>query len=419
MDKGVRKSPMLDPYKIREDFPIFSSESGKNLVYLDNAATTQRPRQVIEAIKWFYENKNANVHRGHYPLSEEADRLYEEAHERVAKFIGAQSWEEISFFQNTTHAISSIAIPIVEWGLSQGKRRILLTVMDHHSNMLPWRRAAELIGAVVDYVKVTEGGYLDMVDLERKMNDDLILVALPHASNVTGAINPVEKIASLTKKYDALLVVDGAQSIPHLDVDVKKMGIDFLAFSGHKMLGPFGIGALYARKDIAEELTPVITGGGTIKDVTLEKIEYANLPYRFEAGTPNVAGAVGLVAAIEYLENIGKKNIFEHEMKLLHELRKMLEEIDWIELYPKKTFGEHVGTVSFNVKGKNPHIVGKVLGDFYNIALRTGLHCAHPYHYAIGAGEGTVRASFYIYNTEEEVEYLVSSLREIKSKYLS
>lgn len=410
---------MLDPYKIREDFPIFSSKEGKNLVYLDNAATTQRPRQVIEAIRYFYENKNANVHRGHYPLSEEADKLYEEAHERVAKFIGGRSWEEISFFQNTTHAISAIAIPLVEWGLSRGKKKILLTVMDHHSNMLPWRRAAEILGAVVNYVRVTENGYLDMIDLKEKIDDDTIAIAFPHASNVTGVINKVKEIAKLAKKHDALVVLDAAQSIPHIDIDVKEMGIDFLAFSGHKMLAPFGIGALYYREDIAEELVPVITGGGTIKDVTLEKIEYGKLPYRFEAGTPNVEGAVGLMAAIDYLERFDRKDILLHELKLVEELRKGLNELSWIELYPKKIEGEHVGTVSFNVKGVNPHVVGKVLGDFYNIALRTGLHCAHPYHYAIGAKDGTVRASFYIYNTPEEVDYLISSLKDAKDKYLS
>jgi len=408
---------MIDPYRIRQDFPIFSSELGKGLVYLDNAATTQRPRQVIDAVKSFYEEKNANVHRGHYPLSEEADRLYEEAHEKVAKFINASSWEEISFFQNTTHAISAVAIPIVEWGLMRGKRRILLTVMDHHSNMLPWRRAAGLLGASVEYVGVDENGYLKMIELEEKIGEDLIAVSLPHASNVTGALNPVEEISRMAKEHDALLVLDAAQSAPHLEIDVRKLGVDILAFSGHKMLGPFGIGALYVRKEIGEELSPVVVGGGTIKDVTLERIEYADLPYKFEAGTPDVAGAVGLSAAIDYLQSIGRSGIAEHEKYLMQQLRKRLEELDWIRLYPGRMKGEHLGVVSFNVEGVNPHIVGKVLGDFYNIAVRTGLHCAHPYHYAIGAGEGTVRASFYIYNTIEEVDYLASSLSDARKKY--
>ncbi|MEM3254568.1 MAG: aminotransferase class V-fold PLP-dependent enzyme [Fervidicoccaceae archaeon] len=409
---------MLDPYIIRKDFPIFAKGEERPLVYLDNAATTQRPRVVIESIKEFYENSNANVHRGHYPLSEKADRLYEEAHEVVAKHVGAESWEEISFFYNTTHAISSIAIPIVEWGIKRGRRRILVTEMDHHSNMLPWRRAADLLKAKIDYVKVSREGYLDLKDLESKLDEDLIAIALPHASNVTGIVNPVEEIVRKAKKYGALVVLDAAQSIPHMEINVKNLGVDFLAFSGHKMLGPFGIGALYGKKEILEELNPVFTGGGTIKDVTLENVLYARPPYKLEAGTPNVAGAVGLKAAVEYIENVGKENIAAHEKILVSELRKRLTEIEWVDVYPKKLESSFVGTVAFNVKGQNPHVVGKVLGDFYHIAVRTGLHCAHPYHYAMGAEEGTVRASFYIYNTVEEVDYLTTSLIDARKKYL-
>jgi cysteine desulfurase/selenocysteine lyase len=409
---------MLDPYSIREDFPIFSRHIDRPLVYLDNAATTQRPRQVIEAITEYYSRSNANVHRGHYPLGEESDRLYEEAHEVVAKHIGASRWEEIMFFQNTTQAISSIAIPIIEWGLKRGRKRVLLTEMDHHSNMLPWRRGAQILGAKIDYVRVTKEGYLDMEDFKRKLGDDLIAVTFPHASNVTGILNPAEEISSLASKTGAVVVMDAAQSAPHMRIDVKKLNVDFLAFSGHKMLGPFGIGALYGRLDIMEELVPVVSGGGTIRDVTLSEIIYDKPPFKFEAGTPNVEGAVGLVAAIEYLEKIGKEEIALHEKRLVELLRKRLSEFDWVNVYPRSIPPSHLGVLAFNVKGTNPHIIGKVLGDFYNIAVRTGLHCAHPYHYAIGAPDGTVRASFYLYNTEEEIDYLVKSLEEIKVKYV-
>ena len=410
---------MFDVYEIRKDFPILENTyiNGRKLVYLDNAATTHKPKQVVEAIREFYYSSYSNVHRGHHYLSEESSRVYEEAHEKFAKFVNARSWDEIVFAFNATTAINYIAPSLAEKVAREGKRKIVLTVMEHHGNMLPWRRVARAFNLSVEYAPVKDSGELDLEKMLELIDEQTGIVAIVHASNVTGIINNVREVARHAHKYDAYVVVDGAQSVPHLKIDVRELEADILAFSGHKMLAPEGTGGFYGRRDLLEELEPWVVGGGIVKSVTLDKVDYDDLPWKFEPGTPDIAGSAGLIRAIEYLEKIGVENIHLHERRLLEALRKRLSDAEWLVTYGRIDPERQTGIFCFNVKGLNPHIVGRVLNDFYGIAVRTGLHCAHPYHIALGAPEGTVRASFYIYNTLEEIEYFIESVEEIAKKY--
>ncbi|OYT40964.1 MAG: cysteine desulfurase [Desulfurococcales archaeon ex4484_58] len=403
---------MLDPYKIREDFPILERKvHGRRIVYFDNAATTQKPRQVINAIKEFYEKYNANVHRGLHTLSQEASELYEKAHEVIAKFINAYSWEEVIFCFNTTDAMNIVAYA---WGLKNLREGdiILSTVMDHHSTMLPWRNVAAIKGAVVKYINITDDGYLRYDQLEELINEKTRVVVFPIMSNVLGTINDVKKIVKIAHEVDAIVVADGAQSVPHMPTDVRDLGIDFLGFSGHKMLGPTGTGVLWGRRDRLEEMMPFKVGGDTIKDVTLEDVIWHDLPWRFEAGTPNIAGGIGLAEAAKYLMKIGMENVRNHEIELVTYTFKRFEEIgDEIAVYGPKNPNDRGGVISFNVKDLHHHTVGKTL-DLLGIAVRTGMHCAHPLHYRLGL-KGTVRASYYIYNTIEEIDYFIDALKRI------
>ena len=403
----------LNPYKVREDFPILKRTiNGKLLIYLDNAATTQKPVQVVEAIRSFYYNSYANIHRGLHTLSQEASQMYEDAHEVLAKFINAYSWEEVIFTNNTTEGINLVAY---SWGLENLEEgdEIILTVMDHHSNMLPWRKIAQLKGCKVKYIDVTDDGYLNYEHYEQLISEKTKVVCFPVMSNVLGTINDVERIVKLAHEVGAVVVADGAQSVPHLPTNVREMEVDFLAFSGHKMLGPTGTGVLWGRKDLLEEMGTFKVGGDTIKDVTLEEVEWHDLPWRFEAGTPNIAGGVGLAEAAKYLMSIGMENVRQHEKLLLKHTFKLFEEelSDVVEVYGPRSIEHRGGVVAFNVKGMHHHTVGKML-DAYGIAVRTGMHCAHPLHYRLGL-KGTVRASYYIYNTPEEIEELVHALKDI------
>lgn len=404
---------MLNIEEIRKDFPILERKvHGKKLVYFDNAATTQKPRQVIDAIKRFYEYYNANVHRGFHTLSQEASELYEEAHEVLARFINAYSWEEVIFCYNTTDALNIVAYA---WGLkniSEGDE-IVLTVMDHHSNMLPWRNVATIKGAKIKYVDITDDGYLNYEDLEQKITEKTKVVAFPIMSNVLGTINDVKRIVKLAHEVGAIVVADGAQSVPHMPTNVREMEIDFLAFSGHKMLGPTGTGVLWGRRDILEEMMPFKVGGDTIKDVTLEGVVWHDLPWRFEAGTPNIAGGIGLAEAAKYLMKIGMENVRNHEKELVeYTLKRLSEELEEDVIIYGPLDPEHRGgVISFNVLGLHHHTVGKAL-DLFGIAVRTGMHCAHPLHYRLGL-RGTVRASYYIYNTKEEIDYFIDALQKI------
>ncbi|MEM0356035.1 MAG: cysteine desulfurase [Desulfurococcaceae archaeon] len=402
---------MLNVDEIRKDFPILQTKiRGSNLIYFDNAATTQKPIQVIEAIRRFYSEHNANIHRGLHTLSQKASELYEEAHETVAKFINAYSWDEVVFVKNTTEALNLVAYG---WGLKnlgEGDE-IIVTIMDHHSSMLPWRIIAQYRGAIVKYVDITNEGYLNYEHLENIVSKRTRVIAFPIASNVLGTINNVKRIVKIARENDAITVADGAQSVPHMPTDVKQLGVDFLAFSGHKMLGPTGIGVLWGRRDRLLEMNPFIVGGDTIKEVTLDDIVWHDLPWRFEGGTPNIAGGVGLAEAVRYLSRIGMDNVREHEVELVQYTFKRFEEIEDIEFYGPRNPIDKTGVVSFNVRDLNHHIVAQAL-DLFGIAVRSGLHCAHPLHYRLGL-KGTVRASYYIYNKIEEIDYFIEVLKSI------
>ncbi len=406
---------MFDPYKIREDFPVIKKKIyGKPLVYFDNAATTLKPKVVIEAISEFYREYSANVHRGLHFLSQKASEIYEETHEVIAKFINAKA-EEIVFTYNTTYAINMVAY---SWGLENIKKgdKILLTIMEHHSNMLPWRRIAKICDATIEYVDIKNDYTLNMEDFESKIDDRTRVVAVTLMSNVLGTINDVRKIAKLAHEVGAIVVADGAQAVPHMPVNVRDLGIDFLAFSGHKMLGPMGIGVLWGKSELLENVEPAISGGGTIRDVTLEDVSWGKLPEKFEAGTPNVGGAIGLAEAAKYLMKLGTQNIRNHEKQLTKQMMKLMREEldDYVEYYGPENVEFRGGIVPFNVKGMSHHAVAAYL-DTEGIAVRSGLHCAHPLHYRLGL-KGTIRASLYIYNTKEEIEYFINALKKLVKK---
>ncbi len=401
---------MIDIKKIREDFPILKRKvNNKPLIYFDNTATTQRPIQVINAIKEFYENYNANIHRGVHTLSQEASEAYEEAHEKVANFINAETWREIIFVRNTTEAINLVAY---SWGFENLKEgdEIVTTIMEHHSNFLPWLMLSKRKNLKLKIVDINDDGTLNMEDLENKITKKTKLVAITHISNVLGTINPIKDIVKLAHDNNALIVVDGAQSVPHLPVDVKDLDCDFLVFSGHKMLGPTGIGALYAKEELLNEMNPFLFGGDMIKDVWIDRAEWNDLPWKFEAGTSNIAGGIGFGAAIDYLNRIGMKNVREHELELVKYALKKMTEVENIEIYgpPAEKRG---GVISFNIKGLDMHDVAMFL-DQEGIAVRSGGHCAHPLMRRLKL-KGTVRASFYIYNTKEEVDYFTKVLSQI------
>ena len=409
---------LLDYESIKNDFPLLVKT---DIVYLDNAATSQKPLQVINAIKRFYEEYNANIHRGVYDLSMRASEEYEQAHDLVAEFINARGREEIVFVKNTTEALNMLAMALSH-KLLETNSNIVITVMEHHSNMLPWLNIARLKNIEVRFARVSREGLLDYSDLENKVDEKTRVVAVTHLSNVLGVVNDVKRIARIAHSVDAVVVVDGAQSVPHIPVDVRELGIDFLAFSGHKMLGPTGIGVLWGRKDLLEELYPPITGGGMVKSVEASldnwiqgvDVELAGLPWRFEAGTPNIAGGIGLAEAIRYLGKIGMENIERHEKTLTRYLLKRLNEElrDKIELVGPWNPDKRSGIVSFNVKNYNPHVVAAKL-SLDNIAVRSGFHCAQPLHLLLGFNEGSVRASFYLYNSPEDVDRLVESLASL------
>jgi len=403
----------LNPEKIREDFPLLAR---RNVTYLDNAATTQKPRQVIEAIKEFYEAMNANVHRGLHKLSQEASEAYEEAHEVVAKFIAAKDWRSVSFTRNATEALNIVAQAIAEKYLRAGDE-VVVTVMEHNSNILPWVRISRLLNLKLKVVGLSSNQTLNYDELLEAITRRTKVVALTHISNVLGVLNDVKKVVREASQVGTLVVLDAAQSAPHIPLNVGDLGVDALAFSGHKMLGPTGIGVLYLRPELAEELPPPILGGGMVREVEIvggEGVRYetANPPWKFEAGTPNIAGAVGLAEAVKYLTKLGMSNVEEHSRRLAeYAVRRLREEIeDYITIYGPTGPSLRIGIVSFNVIGANPHLVASML-DSEGVAVRSGFHCAQHLHYVLGAWRGSVRASFYIYNTVNDVDTLVNALK--------
>ena len=410
---------MFDPYKVREDFPIFQRKiEGEPLIYFDNAATSQRPRQVIEVIRRFYEEHNANIHRAVHTLSQEASELYEEAHEEVAKFINAKGIEEVVFVKNTTEAINLVAY---SWGLRTLKQgdEVVVTLMEHHSNIVPWEMISKIKGARVKYAQINDDGTLNYVSLEQAVTSKTRIICVTQMSNVTGVINDVERISKLAHENDALCMVDAAQSVPHMPVDVKSLDADFLAFSGHKMLGPTGIGVLYGKEDVLSEMEPFLGGGDMIREVRYNwregacEVTWNELPWKFEAGTANICGGVGLMEAIRYLKRLGMENVQKHEKELTEYALRRLMEIEKVEVYGpvRKARG---GIIPFNVSGVNHHDVALLL-DQFGIMVRSGLHCAQPLHQRLGL-KGTVRASFYIYNTREEVDKFIDVLRELNDQ---
>jgi len=397
----------LDPEVIKRDFPIFKRRIyGKPLIYLDNAATTQRPRQVIEAIREFYENYNANVHRGVYRLSIEATEAYENARAKVAKFINAED-SEIVFTRNATEALNLVAY---SWGLQNLKRgdRILLTEMEHHSNIVPWQLIAKHTGAVIDYIPFNEEGLLVEEEKDRLLSLGPKIVSITHASNVLGTINDVKEIVEKAHKVGAIVVVDAAQSVPHMPVDVKEIGCDFLAFSGHKALGPLGVGVLYGKRDLLKEMNPFLGGGDMISRVWLSGAEWNELPWKFEAGTSSVADVIGLGAAIDYLNSIGMDRVRAHEVKLTGYALKRLSEVPDIKIYGPRDLDGRCAVVSFNLADIHPHDLAAIL-DEEGIAIRAGHHCAQPLLNKLGVA-ATARASFYIYNSESDIDALVEGL---------
>ena len=409
---------MLDPYKIRQDFPILRRKINNHpLIYLDNAATTQKPKQVIEAIKEFYEEHNANVHRAVHTLSQEASELYENAHEEVAKFINADGMEEIIFVRGTTEAINLVAYA---WGLRNLKREdeVLVTLMEHHSNIVPWELLSKINGFQVKYVEVNDDGTLNYESFENAISHKTKIVCLLHVSNVTGVITNVKNVAKTAHEYGALVLVDGAQSVPHLPVDVKDLDIDFLAFSGHKMLGPTGIGALYGKREILEEIEPFHGGGEMIRNVTFNtitrrcSISLNDLPWKFEAGTPNICGGVGLTAAIKYLKDIGMDNVKAHEENLTEYTMHRMQELEKVKIYGPKDASIKCGIIPFGVDDLSSHDVALSF-DSYGIMIRSGFHCAQPLHEKFKL-KSSARASFYIYNTRKEIDWFVEVLKEIE-----
>lgn len=402
----------IDVLQIREDFPILKREvtPGVPLVYLDSTATSQKPLAVIRAMNEYYEKTNANIHRGVHTLAEEATALYESAREKIARFIGARKSREIIFVRNTTEAINLV---VFSWGrkfLQRGDR-VLLTEMEHHSNLVPWQMLAQEKDLVLDFIPVTNEGLLDLREFEQLLERKPKMVALTHMSNVLGTINPIREFARSAHANGALVLVDGAQSVPHLPVNVQDLDVDFLAFSAHKMLGPTGIGTLYGKEELLEAMPPFLGGGDMIKKVYLHSFTPNELPHKFEAGTPAIAEAVGFGTAVDYLSAVGMERVAAHESELIGYALEALSEIEGLKVYgpPAEQKG---GVASFTMQGVHPHDVSQIL-DSEGIAVRAGHHCAMPLHEKFGL-PATTRASFYLYNTREEVDQLVRGLAKVK-----
>ncbi len=405
---------MYNIEKIRDDFPILKKKvNGKQLVYFDNAATTQKPVSVIETIKNYYEEYNANIHRGVHTLSQEATELYEEAHKKAGKFINARhAFEETIFVRNATEAMNLVSYGWAMHTLEKGDE-IICTAMEHHANIVPWQFLKEK-GIKLKFIDFNKEDYsLCLEELDDLITKKTKLVTCVHASNVLGTINPVKEIGKIAHENNSLFMVDGAQSVPHMEIDVRKIDADFLAFSGHKMLGPTGSGALYGKKHILEEMHPFLGGGDMIREVKLEESKWNSLPFKFEAGTPNIAGGIGFGAAIDYLKKIGMNNVRKHEIELLKYAFEKLNEIKGIEIYGPKDPKKRSGLIAFNLKGIHPHDTGTILDTEFGVAIRTGHHCAQPLTERIGQSS-TSRASFYIYNTKEEIDIFIEGLKKVQ-----
>jgi cysteine desulfurase/selenocysteine lyase len=403
---------------LRQDFPILKKKINSNsLVYFDNAATTQKPQQVIDAITDFYENHNGNVHRAVHTLSLEATDLYERSRERIASFINAKQPSETIFVRGTTEAINLV---VYSWGLNSLCKgdEVLVSLMEHHSNIVPWEIVSKLRGFTIKYAKVNSDGTLDYDDFESKVCNKTKIVCLSHVSNVTGVINDVKRIGKIVHDKGALMLVDGAQSVPHMKVDVQDLNADFLAFSGHKMLGPTGIGVLYGKREILEKMPPFMGGGEMIKEVSINEskqqcsVSWNELPWKFEAGTPNISGAIGLGEAVKYLESLGMDNVLNHEKDLTNYAVERIKECSKVTIYGPSNLSEKLGIIPFAVEGLSSHDVA-LFFDNYGIMMRSGFHCAQPLHEFFNL-QSSARASFYIYNTKQEIDRFMEILKEIE-----
>ncbi|MFX0109771.1 cysteine desulfurase [Bacillus pumilus] len=397
---------------VREQFPIlYQQVNGHDLVYLDSAATSQKPRVVIDAMNEYYRSYNSNVHRGVHTLGTKATDAYEGAREKVRAFIRASSVQEIIFTRGTTTALNTVAISYARANLKEGDE-IVITHMEHHANIIPWQQAAKATGATLKYIPLQEDGTLSLEDVKQTITHQTKIVAVTHVSNVLGTINPIKEIAKIAHDHGAIIVVDGAQSTPHMQIDVQDLDCDFFAFSGHKMCGPTGIGVLYGKKDLLNNMEPAEFGGEMIDFVDLYDSTWKELPWKFEAGTPIIAGAVGLGKAIDFLNDIGMEEVSRYEHQLATYALERFKELEGATVYGPQ---HRAGLVTFNLDDVHPHDASTVL-DTEGVAIRAGHHCAQPLMKWLGVS-ATARASFYLYNTEEEIDKLIAALRKTKEYF--
>ena len=394
----------MNTEQIKKDFPLLENES---ITYLDSGATTQKPIQVIKAVEEFYQKYNANPHRGAYSLSVEATEQYENTRTKIAKFINAKHREEIIFSKNATESLNLIAY---SYGLDNLKKddEVVISIMEHHSNLVPWQKMTKQTGSKLNYMYINENYEITDKEIESKITDKTKIVGITHVSNVLGTINNVKKIIKYAHKKGAVVIVDASQSIPHMKIDVQDLDADFLVFSGHKMLAPLGIGVLYGKREILNKMTPFLMGGDMIEYVYEQDTTFAPLPNKFEAGTQNVEGVIGLGAAIDYIENLGYDKIQEIEHEVISYARQELSKLDYLTLYTTPNEENHSSVISFNIKGVHPHDVASIL-DSEGVCVRSGNHCAQPLMRFLGI-DSTCRASFYIYNTKEDIDKLVKAL---------
>ena len=399
----------MDNYK--NDFPILTNS---NIAYLDSGATTQKPREVLNAITQYYETSNANPHRGAYKLSIKATEVYDKAREKVAKFINSESSKQIVFTRNATESLNLIAY---SYGLNNLKKddKIVISIMEHHSNLVPWQYVSKKTGAKLEYMYTNENGELTEKEIAEKITNGVKIVGITHVSNVLGTINPVKEIIKKAHEVGAIVVLDASQSVPHMKVDVRDLDADFVVFSGHKMLSPLGIGVLYGKKELLENMDPFLYGGDMIEYVYEQETIFAEIPTKFEAGTQNVEGAVGLAAAIDYLEKVGMDNVEKIEKELMKYALSELSKLNFVTVYGPKEIEKHASVISFNVNGIHPHDVASIL-DSKNVCVRSGNHCAQPLLRYMGI-DSTCRASFYIYNTKEDIDRLIEALYKTKDMF--
>ncbi len=402
--------------EIREDFPVLNRKiDGKKIIYFDNAATSLKPIQVIKAITEYYEFGTANIHRGLHKLSEEASIKFEKAHNKTAEFFNAKK-EEFVLTKNTTEAINTVMYSLYTSDFFEKGDKILVSKAEHHANLVPWQMLEQKGLIELNFVELNEDFTLDLEDLENKLDSKTKLIALAHATNTTASINPIQKIGKIAEDNESLFLVDGAQTAPHMEIDFHKLNADFFAFAGHKMLGPSGTGGLLAKKELLEKFNPFLYGGSMIHSVELHKSSWNKLPWKFEAGTPNISGMIGLGKAVEYLSKIGMNKIRKHEKELTKYALDKMHEINGIKFYCPENEEKQVGTILFEIEGIEAHDLAITLDEFANIAVRSGMHCAEPLVSTLN-DKGLDRASFYLYNSKEEIDVFIEALKTISKSF--